>query len=284
MSLKGRALACFGLAWILTFPGCARTTPSPPPPGSDDPGPEPFSETLGLGSSDLWVGGHEILGPTVTCTWDGSSMNFNGVGDVLFYIPNPEPDEFETQLKRTYGEVPIVRKQLTEGKTIHESVDRFMAEKYNLWTAARERFLAEGVPTAVSHLRASPLVSYVAASRSSIRIEYVGLGGSHSISLDMLKTRVPYDNGLRLEPPPTFRYKVRDVLAEIKTTIQQTAPRGALIILTRSGSLRIATGQRRDSLRGQIDLIKSGRTLESLGRRAERPPLSEIIEVQREGH
>lgn len=218
-----------------------------------DPVIETFTETLSLGSCELWVLGHPIPGPWVTLEFDGDIFTIGGV-ELLTEISNPPPPNrgiSDTGFLRLYGQAPYTQELLANGATVSEANTRFFAAVDSLEGLVSLAAQSQNLSSANDFLVASPLVdpSTIVLSKDDIQFK---LDGDHYPRR--------FSKTVHVADPTVFSlHKVpHRMLKAIKRSLS-----GGLILVSRGG-LRHYTLDSADQVRIQVAHLRGGGDLSTL--------------------
>lgn len=211
-----------------------------------------FTETIYLGSSELWVMGEPIPGPEVKCSFDESVLTVGGVRVPVSLSQMPQHTIPDSELTRRYGAVPAVQAQLAAGASIRQAVAVYEADRKALWGQASNVYRADGAAAAESVLISSPLIERVeSTTNGSIRMFMKGF--SYSITLD---TR---DRG----PEPTITAKARARVDRIEEVVKARTMQRVLVMVTHDGTARF-TGKSQEEAKAQIEHVRQTGDLSAL--------------------
>jgi hypothetical protein len=261
---------------------CAEQEYAEPPTDPPGEGSQPFTESLDVGASTLWVAGVAIPGPSVQCVFDGSTLTFDGEAVVTFRQTPRSDSERTAMLQRVYREVPSVQNDIARGVTIDDSAASFRASLSGLQGDASALYHSSGDQAVLDFLRQSPLVASVTSQSSGVF--YVHFHGIPIARLFDLR-QVPSNIGAPHATAPEVSFYGDKARSLIMAIDRHAHGRPHLILITSSGLMIATTGVDRESMQRQIDYVLAGGDLQALpeGRLdPSRPPLSEIISRQLE--
>jgi hypothetical protein len=209
-----------------------------------------FAEDIGLNGAELWVMGQQITTTTVRCEFDGSSLSIGGISVPLRAEVPVLSDE---TLLEAYGNVPYVNQKIGEGVSVAGAVALFEAETRALTNRLAEAFRHD-VEAADLILRDSPLVESftIDAEHGAYSVRFVGLVGERISMGDLRSPARPR----RLKP-------LADVARSYLGPVVSATLPGQLIMVT-SGGVFSWSGEAASQVRGQIEHIRAGRSMETL--------------------
>jgi hypothetical protein len=145
-----------------------------------------FRYTLRIGAANyLFVGGHEFHGEVV-CTWaEGDTLRIEGIPALPERLPPAAASE-SGDSNEVYGDVPYVRRLVSEGSTWNEAVDKYNHQRDEVdktiwrvyWGARRQSgsrdVAAKAALDSLDRSLIDPSVEPT-AGKSGIRLKWMGL-------------------------------------------------------------------------------------------------------------
>ncbi len=230
--------------------GAEMITPPVPPEST-------FTDTVTIRpGNELWVMGQPVIGPNVSCQYDGFHLTIGGVE--LREIPTPEPSV--EALTAEYADIPRVSACLASGITIREAVAVYKSEFNALQDQVCVAFTSGGDAAMRQVLQSSPLVAEILDSfggmesgNGTILVRYHG-GPATGISNCTFIATQPHR--------PSFgRAAAEARVGRIRHKLQQ--PEALLLLVFGTGMVTMR-GDDADAARAQLEHVHRTGTIDGL--------------------
>ena len=244
-------------------PGCTSVQPKPTlssdetvfrayvnRPEPDDVLPTPFSERITIFDAELWVVGHQIAGPEVSASFDGSRL---AIGGIEIPLAIPQRVIPENELLSAYTASPRFHDFLT-GRSVSAAAELFEQEVQTLIAQASIAQLQSGIDAACQVFRDSPLVSDASYDGAVVRYNLHGLG-SRQVDFGREPPKVK---------PLAHHERAHKLINSIKQSLGRDHESPALLVVGAGGGTVLAIGVDATNARLQIDHVRAGGSMTAL--------------------